>query len=161
MSEQGRERSGATAGKGVPKDIAPTKARSGALTEGSVTAANTQAPPQEKTKEASDDTTQWKSGQRGKDPPKNPGTLGKGTAATARNAARNPVFLSGRYAINAYIWRASDQYAEATGSILSQSLDKSILSQAPEKYAGDISLGQLRKLTPGWWIRSCETDTFD
>lgn len=62
---------------------------------------------------------------------------------------RNATLESGRYAINVYLWRTGDQFVESLGSILSQSLNKTILFQAPDKYAGDISLGQLRKLAPG------------
>jgi hypothetical protein len=102
-------------------------------------------------KEATTTPGQWKPAQKGTAPPTNPAMVGQARATiAAKNAARNPVFLGGRYAINAYVWRTADQNAEAAGSVLSQSLDKSILSRAPDKYAGDISLGQLRKLTPGW-----------
>jgi hypothetical protein len=156
MSTQGRERSGATAGKGDSKDPPPTRARSGAVTEGKATSADRNtaedppATPQDAGKETTATFAQWKSAQKGTGPPTNSATVGQARATVAaKNAARNPTFLNGRYAINAYIWRAADQNLEATGSILSQSLDKSILSQAPDKYAGDISLGQLRKLTPG------------
>jgi hypothetical protein len=157
MSTQGQERSGATVGKGDSKDPPPTRARSGAVTEGKATstdtdtAQDTPATPQDAGKEAKSTPNQWKPAQKGTGPPTNLATVGQARAtAAAKNAARNPVFLGGRYAINAYVWRTADQNAEAAGSILSQSLDKSILSRAPDKYAGDISLGQLRKLTPGW-----------
>lgn len=64
--------------------------------------------------------------------------------------ARNATLQSGRYAITAYVWRTGDQYVESTGSILSQSVDKLLLgAKAPGKYAGDLTLGQMRKLTPG------------
>lgn len=156
MSVQGRDRSGATAGKGNAKESPPTRARGGALTEGKDTAADKDtaetpsATTQNKAKETPATPVQWKSAQKDKDSAAKPGTLGQARATTAAKiAARNPLFLNGRYAINAYVWRTGDQYVEATGSILSQSLDKTILSQAPDKYAGDISLGQLRKLTPG------------
>jgi hypothetical protein len=162
MSTQGRERSGATAGKGDSKDPPPTRARSGAVTEGKATSADkgtvedTPATPQEASKEATTTPGQWKPAQKGTAPPTNPATVGQARVTTvAKNAARNPVFLGARYAINAYVWRTTDQNAEAAVSILSQSLDKSILSRAPDKYAGDIALGQLRKLTPGWCRSLC------
>lgn len=71
-------------------------------------------------------------------------------AVVPKAKARNTTLQSGRYAITAYVWRTGDQYVESTGSILSQSVDKLLLgAKAPGKYAGDLTLGQMRKLTPG------------
>ena len=51
-----------------------------------------------------------------------------------------------QYAIETYLWKAEGY--EATGTILSQSLQK-ILVKQPGKYAGDLTLGYMRKIVPG------------
>jgi hypothetical protein len=178
----GRERSNAAASKNPPKVIPSTedKIEAGGGTEPTTTnkdaAVTPETKPHEPIVKSDANPTVWKyakpskqaikpqetteesvatgpsfkpakPSQQGISAPSKPGNLGHARA-------RNATLLSGRYAINAYIWRTGDQTTEATGSILSQSLNKSILSQAPGKYAGDISLGQLRKVTPGMWLSS-------
>jgi len=72
--------------------------------------------------------------------------------ALARTGPKNSLLLGSRYAINVYLWKVPDGTKEAVGSILSQSLQKVLLNQGPNAYAGDVSLAQMRKLTPSEWI---------
>jgi len=178
----GRERSNAANSNNLPKVVSSTEDKIEANVGGESTTANKdaavtpQTKPHEPTVKPDANPNTWKAAKPSKQTPKIQGTTEEPTATppgwkaakpaqqgvvapTKPNTlgqarARNATLLSGRYAINAYIWRTGDQSKEATGSILSQSLNKSILSQASGKYAGDISLGQLRKLTPGKWLAS-------
>lgn len=158
---EGRSRSDATAGKGTSKVQPPVREkRSNALVpnKGADAAATADVPaqddssaPQEPVKPGATEPSKWKSAQPGRDGkaagPSKPGMLGQARARATR--PRNAALESGKYAINTYLWTAGTAFVESTGSILSQSVNKAILSQAPGKYAGDMTLGQLRKLTPG------------
>ncbi|KAI8931675.1 hypothetical protein NX059_011322 [Plenodomus lindquistii] len=62
---------------------------------------------------------------------------------------KNAILQSSRYVMYTYLWKAADGSQEATGSILSQSLQKAVLNQAPQRYAGDVSLARLRRFVPG------------
>jgi hypothetical protein len=180
----GRERSNAAASK-IPPKIVPSiedKTEAGGGTEPTTAnkdaAVTPETKPHEPTIKSDVNPTVWKYAKPSKQATKPQETTEESTATgpgfepakpsqqgvaapskpsnLGHARARNADLLGGRYAINAYIWRTGDQSTEATGSILSQSLNKSILSQAPGKYAGDISLGQLRKVTPGMWLSNNE-----
>jgi flagellar hook-length control protein FliK len=73
-----------------------------------------------------------------------------GPIVVPKSHSRNKALQSGRFAINTYLWHPGGQYADATGSILSQSLEKMLSGQGhSSRYVGDLTMGQLRKLVPG------------
>lgn len=89
----------------------------------------------------------------GESPETPPG--GAATSSTPADGApelarpRNALLEGSRYAITVYLWKGTEGGQEAKGSILSQTLQKSILAAAPGKYAGDVTMAQMRKLAPG------------
>ena len=138
--------SSTSSAKKIPARKAPvtkTSADKAPATKAPATKAPATKTPVDKA-QAQDAASTGKQAEPGKRPTSDP-TL-------ARTGPKNSLLLGSRYAINVYLWKVPDGTKEAVGSILSQSLQKVLLNQGPNAYAGDVSLAQMRKLTPSEWI---------
>jgi hypothetical protein len=96
----------------------------------------------------SDGTAEKALAKRGRADARSGGTAEKAPSSKIGAVATTkiPELQRSQYAIETYLWKAEGY--EATGTVLSQSLQKA-LDKQPGKYAGDLTLGYMRKIVPG------------